>query len=155
MVASGFTRASEVLVGVAAFTLGLGLLERGRIALGAAAAEPRALETTAAPGAGAAPAGAQRAPSVASYRMSARLDATNHVVEGKETIHFVNRSSRALPELYFHLYLNAFKNDSSVFLRSPFGEARSTLRATDWGYIDVTRCTAPSLGPGDLCERHR
>ncbi len=155
MVALGFTRAREALVGVAAFALGFALLERVRVALGAPAPEPPAVETTAtSPGAGPAPTLAQRAPSVASYRMSVRLDATNHVVEGKETIHFVNRSTRALPDLYFHLYLNAFKNDSSVFLRSPFGEARSSLRATDWGYIDVTRCTAPSLGPGDLWPAH-
>jgi hypothetical protein len=97
---------------------------------------------------------AERAVSVASYRGSARLDAANHRIDGKETVHFVNRSSRALGELYFHLYLNAFKNDASTFLRSPFGEARSTLRASDWGYIDVTRCMAPSLGPGDLWPSH-
>jgi hypothetical protein len=156
MVASGFTRFVEALVGVIALALGVGVLERVEVALGAPTPErPTATGATTPPRTNEASAQlATRAPSVASYTMSARLDATTHRVEGKETIHFVNRSQQPLSDLYFHLYLNAFKNDASVFLRSPFGEARSTLRASDWGYIDVLRCTAPSLGPGDLWPAH-
>jgi hypothetical protein len=161
------TPAREALVGSVAFVLGLGVLDHVRVALGAptsapaadarpgAAEPPRASRPSAARKSGGPGAPlAERAPSVASYTLNARFDASNHRIDGKETIVFVNRSARALDELYFHLYLNAFKNDASVFLRSPFGEARSTLRATDWGYVDVLRCTAPSLGSGDLWPAH-
>jgi hypothetical protein len=155
MVAPGSTHVREALVGACALGIAFALLERAERGLAAPAREP--------PNAGAdaprptgepPPSLPARAPNVASYTLDVRLDASNHRVEGKERIHFVNRSSRALPDLYFHLYLNAFKNDASTFLRSPFGEARSTLRASDWGYIDVLRCTAPSLGPGDLWPAH-
>src|SRR5262249_14149167 len=37
---------------------------------------------------------------------------------------------------------------------SPFGEARGNLRAEDWGYIDVKRCTAQGLGATDLWPAH-
>jgi len=156
MAASSVTRAREALVGVLAFALGCAVLERVRVALAAPTPRNPTPAVATAPGTpnSQAPADAEHALSVASYRISARFDPTNHRVDGKETIHFVNRSRRALDELYFHLYLNAFKNDASTFLRSPFGEARSTLRASDWGYIDVTRCTASSLGAGDLWPSH-
>ncbi len=153
MVAPSVTRAREALVGVLAFGLACAVLDRFRVAVAAPGPSnaPAAATSSGAPNSTPA---AARALGVASYRISARLDPTSHRVDGKETIHFVNRSTRALGELYFHLYLNAFKNEASTFLRSPFGEARSTLRASDWGYIDVTRCTAPSLGPGDLWPLH-
>src|SRR3954464_2371048 len=48
-----------------------------------------------------------RADGVASYDIDAKLDTTKHRVEGHEKIHFVNRSSAPLSELWFHLYLNA------------------------------------------------
>src|SRR4051794_15288976 len=62
---------------------------------------------------------------VASYDLDATLDANLHRVTGREAIHFVNRSIAPLTELWFHLYLNAFKNDKTLFLRSPFGAGRS------------------------------
>jgi len=145
-VARRFERAREALFGGLTLALGLGLLERVATALGAVA-------PTAAP-AVASRADERRPPSVASYTLEARLDANAHRIDGRETLVFVNRSSEPLSELYFHLYLNAFKNDASIFLRSPFGEARGGRRADDWGYIDVLHCTAPSLGAGDLWPRH-
>jgi hypothetical protein len=89
-------------------------------------------------------------PRVASYTISARLDAETHVVSATGTIEFRNRSRAPLAELYFHLYLNAFKNEKSLFLRSPFGEGRGGARAGDWGYIDVQRLVARELGGVDL-----
>ncbi len=78
---------------------------------------------------------------VASYRIEAKLDVNAHRVTAKETITFVNRSESALGELWFHLYLNAFKNDKTLFLRSPFGAGRSGEKAKEYGYVDVKRLT--------------
>ena len=97
---------------------------------------------------------AKTAEPVASYRWVARLDAQRHSVSGRGTITWVNRSETPANELYFHLYLNAFKNSRTLFLRSPFGAGRSGERATRYGFIDVKRMTAPALGEGDLWK-HR
>jgi hypothetical protein len=85
------------------------------------------------------PAVAESAPKVASYAIEAKLDTELHRISGRETIHFVNRSSTALHELWFHLYLNAFKNDKTLFLRSPFGAGRSGDKAKEYGYVDVKK----------------
>ena len=76
---------------------------------------------------------------VASYDITAKLDPTTHRVTAHETIHFVNRSPVALHELWFHLYLNAFKNDRTLFLRSPFGAGRSGDKAHEYGFVDVKK----------------
>jgi len=79
---------------------------------------------------------------VASYTLSAKLDAQAHRLSARGTIEFFNYTDVALHELYFHLYMNAFKNDESLFLRSPFGAGRSGGHGSKWGYIDVKRLYA-------------
>ncbi len=87
------------------------------------------------------PASSESAERVASYEIEAKLDSERHRIAGRETIHFVNRSSAVLNELWFHLYLNAFKNDKTLFLRSPFGAGRSGDKAHEYGYVDVKKLT--------------
>jgi len=87
---------------------------------------------------------------VASYRIEAKLDASAHRVSAQETITFVNRSESALSELWFHLYLNAFKNDKTLFLRSPFGAGRSGDKAKAYGYVDVKRLVWVEADHADL-----
>jgi hypothetical protein len=87
---------------------------------------------------------------VASYTLSARLDAALHRIDGHGTLVWENASSRPATELFFHLYLNAFKNNRTVFLRSPFGAGRSGRGASKWGYLDVKRLAVRELGDADL-----
>src|SRR6187431_1519672 len=96
------------------------------------------------------PALAESAPKVASYEIEAKLDTEHHRITGRETIHFVNRSTAVLNELWFHLYLNAFKNDKTLFLRSPFGAGRSGDKAHEYGYIDVKKLTVVAGNGQDL-----
>ena len=96
------------------------------------------------------PALAESAPKVASYEIEAKLDTEHHRITGRETIHFVNRSTAVLNELWFHLYLNAFKNDKTLFLRSPFGAGRSGDKAHEYGYVDVKRLTIVAGNGQDL-----
>lgn len=96
------------------------------------------------------PAVAESAPKVASYTIEAKLDTELHRITGRETIQFVNRSSGALSELWFHLYLNAFKNDKTLFLRSPFGAGRSGDKAKEYGYVDVKSLTVRGGDGRDL-----
>jgi hypothetical protein len=89
-------------------------------------------------------------PKVASYTLTAALDAGEHRIDGRGVIDFLNTTGAPLEELYVHLYLNAFKHEKSLFLRSPFGEGRGGGRAEDWGYIDVKSLRARELGGVEL-----
>lgn len=129
------------------------------LALASFAASALASDATPLPGSALAAATAEsaklRATPVASYTLSAKLDEHRHSVRGKGTLTFTNTSRAPLRELYFHLYLNAFKNEKSLYLRSPFGSGRSGARASDWGYVDIKRLVARELGGADLLPGRR
>ncbi len=52
---------------------------------------------------------------VASYTIEATVNA-QHVVTGRETVRFTNRTTFAFKDLALHLYLNAWRNDRSMWL---------------------------------------
>jgi hypothetical protein len=91
-----------------------------------------------------------RAEAIASYTLTARLDAERHTIAGRGEIEWRNASRVPATELYFHLYLNAFEHDRTLFLRSPFGALRSGARPERWGSIEVRRLVARELGGVDL-----
>src|SRR5689334_17849398 len=76
---------------------------------------------------------------VVDYTLRAKLDPTNHTIAGQGTIVWRNASTKPVNELWLHLYLNAFKNQSSVFMRTPVGGFRGTTVPKEWGTIDVRR----------------
>lgn len=148
----------------------------GVLAFAAAAA---ALQVAVSPAEPAAPAAQTRAPSApppsigadfdddrrlprsarpaASYAIRATLDAATHQLRGSAVITWTNASAGAVRELWLHLYMNAFKNDQTLFLRSPYGAGRSGARAHAYGYIDVQKLTARELQGRDLwpsADRH-
>jgi hypothetical protein len=88
--------------------------------------------------------------SVADYTMTASLDPKAHTLHGQATITWRNTSVVSVHELWFHLYLNAFKNERSLFLRAPGGSGRGTSPVTDWGFIDVKTLVARELDGVDL-----
>jgi hypothetical protein len=75
---------------------------------------------------------------VASYTLTAKLDPSAHTVHGEGTIRWRNASTVPVNEMWLHLYLNAFKNKKSVFLREPL-PFRTGETMKDWGWIDVRR----------------
>jgi hypothetical protein len=77
-----------------------------------------------------------RAADVADYTLRATLDPTAHTVHGEGTIHWTNASRSPVRELWLHLYLNAFKNDRSAFMRERVG-GRGSAPPEDWGWIDL------------------
>jgi hypothetical protein len=136
-------RFAEAAVGIA---LGVGaiLLVRSTAALTAAATPPTQV-TPKDPIAEPAPM-KEHAVDVVDYTMRAVLDPGEHTVHGTGTIVWRNMSSVAVHELWFHLYLNAFKNERTIFLRAPVASGRGTASVTDWGYIDVRKLVARELG---------
>lgn len=51
------------------------------------------------------------------YDIEVELDGARHKLIGRERIHFENKSRGAVTSLDFHLYLNAFRDPRSVFMR--------------------------------------
>jgi hypothetical protein len=84
-----------------------------------------------------------RVPPVASYAMDVTYDGTNHALAGTSAVTFVNRTSRPFPDLCFHLYLNAWRNDRSTWLRENedgVGRARRKGTSAEWfGWSEIHR----------------
>jgi hypothetical protein len=73
------------------------------------------------------------------YKIDAKLDAQKKTIAGRETIVWKNHTSGPVPDLQFHLYLNAFKNNQSTFMREG-GSRRGMpekIRPEDWGYEQI------------------
>lgn len=82
--------------------------------------------------------GTARSPRIASYKIDARLDGTRHAITATQTLIWTNAGSSAVDRMPLHLYLNAFKNESSLFMRQSRGEMRGARAAeTAWGWITV------------------
>ncbi|MCB9708428.1 MAG: M1 family metallopeptidase [Myxococcales bacterium] len=75
-------------------------------------------------------------PSHIRYTISATLNPADHYVEGEEEILWTNRSGRAVTVLYLHLYLNAFRDNRSVFMKESGGQLREQS-AIGAGRIDI------------------
>jgi hypothetical protein len=90
------------------------------------------------------------------YKMSARLDPATKTIKGHYTLTWRNHTEESIPDLYFHLYLNAFKNADSTFLREGIvsrrrerlREWRATPEEDKWGWVDVDKIQI--VGGADL-----
>jgi hypothetical protein len=72
------------------------------------------------------------------YELELELDPVRHVLQGSERIHFENHARTALPALYFHLYMNAFRDTHSVFMREGGAQLRNG-KLSRAGSCEVTR----------------
>jgi len=91
------------------------------------------------------------------YKMAARLDPATQTVKGHYRLTWWNHSEDSIPDLYFHLYLNAFKNVESTFMRESAISRRggvdnwmSRPGAEKWGWVDVNKIQI--LGGADLTQ---
>ncbi len=88
---------------------------------------------------------------VASYHLEAKLDYENHNVEGSGTIRFTNRSAASLPELWFHLYPNAFSHEQTRFLRLAAGARRSGRQQLFYpGSLEIIRLSVNDAAGSDI-----
>ena len=101
-----------------------------------------------------------------SYTINVTLDPEARTVRGQERISWRNPDNVPVEELQFHLYLNAFKNTQSTFMRESGGSHRgfSAEDADRWGGVEITSMRvaasdAPTLSAtyrtedGDLTDR--
>lgn len=97
-----------------------------------------------------------KSPRNASYKIAVALDVARHTLTANQTLTWTNTSQSAVSVLPFHLYLNGFKNDNTVFMRSARGEVRRAKAPTDggWGYIDVDAITVNGVAAAKTAWRH-
>jgi len=78
------------------------------------------------------------------YDIRVELDDAGRKLRGREEILWRNMSRDEVPDMWFHLYWNAFKNERSAMLEESREEGALGLGSKDeggWGYIDITRMT--------------
>lgn len=77
---------------------------------------------------------------IVDYRIKAKLSPEEKIVFGEEVLTWLNTGDVPISELHFHLYLNAFKNNRSTFMKESGGSHRGFAIDKDrWGYIDISR----------------
>jgi len=86
-------------------------------------------------------------PRIANYDIDVRLDADKRLLHGNETLKWFNKSGDVITELQFHLYLNAFRNNRSTFMKESRGAHRGNrIDKEGWGFVEVNRI---KLGSGE------
>lgn len=77
---------------------------------------------------------------IANYQIKAKLIPEKKAVVGEEILTWLNDSDEFITELQFHLYLNAFKNNRTTFMKKSKGVHRGfKLGKKNWGYIEVRK----------------
>lgn len=81
-------------------------------------------------------------PRLANYKIDVTLDPISKKIDGRETLTWRNASKDVIKELQLHLYLNAFRNERSTFMRESGGQLRGdqidrTAKENPYGYIDI------------------
>jgi len=78
---------------------------------------------------------------IANYDITVKLDAAKKTLDGKETLVWKNISTDNISELQFHLYLNAFKDNNSTFMKESGGQLRGDgidkSSKENWGSINI------------------
>lgn len=85
-------------------------------------------------------------PRIANYAIDVRLNTDDHTLAAQEVLVWHNRTGDVIPDMCFHLYLNAFRNNKSTLYEESGGAIRGMRFDEDegWGYIDITRIETSS-----------
>ena len=89
----------------------------------------------------------ERAEDVADYTISVKLNPDSKQLTGRQRLTWRNTSTDTINDLWFHLYLNAFRNSNSTFFRESDGMLRDDEMPEDgWGWIEVDSMTLAEGG---------
>lgn len=85
------------------------------------------------------------------YQMDVTLNPEEKTVAGTQRVTWRNPDQVPVDELQFHLYLNAFRNDSSTFMVESGGSHRGFVQddGNPWGGIDIERMQIVSTEQSD------
>lgn len=79
-------------------------------------------------------------PRIANYDIEVKLLPEKFMLQGKQRLTWHNKSADTITALQFHLYLNAFRNSESTFMKESGGTSRGNKIDKDgWGFIEVDR----------------
>jgi hypothetical protein len=80
-------------------------------------------------------------PRIANYKIDVTLDTGEKMLHGSELLTWKNDSKDEVSELQFHLYLNAFKNEASTFMKESKGWHRKSEadKKDGWGWINILK----------------
>ena len=85
-------------------------------------------------------------PRIANYNINVTLDTKKRMLTGQEILKWYNKSGDVINELQFHLYLNAFRNNQSTFMKESRGRSRGfEIDKKGWGFIDITSIKLNSI----------
>jgi hypothetical protein len=76
------------------------------------------------------------------YEISVELDDSGKMLRGKEQVVWLNQTLDEIPDMWLHLYWNAFKNERSAMLEESRDEGALGRRGEEdggWGWIEITR----------------
>ncbi|MGE0871831.1 MAG: M1 family metallopeptidase [Kofleriaceae bacterium] len=92
-------------------------------------------------------------PRIANYKIDVQLDTQRHQLTASEVLTWTNHGTTPVDTLPFHLYLNAFKNEATLFMRTSGGMLRG-VRASEhgWGWI---RIDSVKVGGNELVDSLR
>lgn len=79
-------------------------------------------------------------PRTANYAINVTLDDASRTIDATQTIRFSNQSPVPIAVVQLYLYLNAFKNTESTFLRGApniFGQGFIDRKETEWAWVDI------------------
>ncbi len=75
---------------------------------------------------------------IVDYKISAKLIPAEKTILGDQLLSWTNNTETPVSELRFHLYLNAFKNNRSTFMKESGGHHRGFSGGEEgWGFIEV------------------
>ena len=72
------------------------------------------------------------------YEIWVKLDHPQRMLRGREEISWTNTSRDAVPDMLFHLYTNAFKNENSTVMQESREESlfiRARVKEGEWGWV--------------------
>lgn len=80
-------------------------------------------------------------PRLANYHIDVSLDTKTKKLTGSEIITWTNKSDDYIPDIRFHMYLNAFKNEQSTFMKESRGRHRTSTIERDggWGWTQIKK----------------
>lgn len=91
---------------------------------------------------------------ISSYDIKAHFDAGRKLLSGSEVLTWLNDSPDTVAALRFHLYMNAFKNEKSTFMKESGGQLRGDYnKKKEWGWADIKRMQL--VGGADLTKSIR
>ena len=67
---------------------------------------------------------AQKSNRIANYDITVNLNPKTKIILGSQSLKWTNTGTKSINELQFHLYLNAFKDENSTFMKESGGQLR-------------------------------